>query len=83
LASIAVCGASNYVGNVTLKACTQRYWLCKSYRKCVFEAGFPEGVFQQITIDIPLVDVIASNIVQGITLTEVKWQDPQLHWQGS
>jgi hypothetical protein len=38
--------------------------------------------FQQITIDIPLVEnVIASNIVQGITLTEVKWQDPQLHWQ--
>jgi succinate-semialdehyde dehydrogenase/glutarate-semialdehyde dehydrogenase len=42
-----------------------------------FEAGFP-GCFQQITIDIPLVEnVIASNIVQGITLTEVKWQDPQ------
>jgi hypothetical protein len=40
LASIAVCGVI-MSGNVTL-LCTQRYWLCKSYRKCVLEAGFPE-----------------------------------------
>ena len=34
------------------------------------EAGFPEGVFQQINIDIPQVEnVIAADIVHGITLT--------------
>jgi hypothetical protein len=43
-----------------------------------FGSRFSRRSFQQITIDIPLVEnVIASNIVQGITLTEVKWQDPQ------
>jgi succinate-semialdehyde dehydrogenase/glutarate-semialdehyde dehydrogenase len=57
-------------GNVTLLKHAPNVIGCKSYRKCVLEAGFPEGVFQQITIDIPLVEnVIASNIVQGITLT--------------
>jgi hypothetical protein len=32
----------------SFKACTQRYWLCKSYRKCVLEAGFQEGVFNKL-----------------------------------
>jgi succinate-semialdehyde dehydrogenase/glutarate-semialdehyde dehydrogenase len=45
--------------------------------KMRFGSRFSRRSFQQITIDIPLVEnVIASNIVQGITLTEVKWQDP-------
>jgi succinate-semialdehyde dehydrogenase/glutarate-semialdehyde dehydrogenase len=56
--------APNVIG--CAKAIENAFW------KPVFQK-----VFQQITIDIPLENVIASNIVQGITLTEVKWQDPQ------
>lgn len=58
-------------GNVTLlKHAPNVIGCAKAIEVAFLEAGFPEGVFQQITIDIPLVEsVIASNIVQGITLT--------------
>lgn len=58
-------------GNVTLlKHAPNVIGCAKAIEDAFMEAGFPEGVFQQITIDIPLVEsVIASNIVQGITLT--------------
>ena len=58
-------------GNVTLlKHAPNVIGCAKAIEDAFLEAGFPEGVFQQITIDIPLVEsVIASNIVQGITLT--------------
>jgi succinate-semialdehyde dehydrogenase/glutarate-semialdehyde dehydrogenase len=64
-------------GNVTLLKHAPNVIGCAKLSKMRFWSRFSEGVFQQITIDIPLVEnVIASNIVQGITLTEVKWQDP-------
>lgn len=58
-------------GNVTLlKHAPNVIGCAKAIEKAFLEAGFPEGVFQQITIDIPQVEsVIASNIVCGITLT--------------
>ncbi len=58
-------------GNVTLlKHAPNVIGCAKAIEDAFLEAGFPEGVFQQITIDIPIVEsVIASNIVQGITLT--------------
>lgn len=58
-------------GNVTLlKQAPNVIGCAEAIENAFLEAGFPEGVFQQITIDIPLVEnVIASNIVQGITLT--------------
>ncbi|RBN50875.1 NAD-dependent succinate-semialdehyde dehydrogenase [Flavobacterium psychrolimnae] len=58
-------------GNVTLLKHAPNVIGCAKAIESVFlEAGFPEGVFQEISIDIPQVEsVIASNIVCGITLT--------------
>ncbi|RTY68189.1 NAD-dependent succinate-semialdehyde dehydrogenase [Flavobacterium sp. LB2P53] len=58
-------------GNVTLlKHAPNVIGCAKAIEKAFLEAGFPEGVFQQITIDIPQVEaVIASDIVHGVTLT--------------
>lgn len=58
-------------GNVTLlKHAPNVVGCAKAIEKAFLEAGFPEGVFQQINIDIPQVEsVIASDIVSGITFT--------------
>lgn len=58
-------------GNVTLlKHAPNVIGCAKAIEATFLEAGFPEGVFQQITIDILQVEsVIASDIVCGITLT--------------
>ncbi|MGQ7944828.1 NAD-dependent succinate-semialdehyde dehydrogenase [Flavobacterium sp. WC2509] len=58
-------------GNVTLlKHAPNVIGCAKAIEGAFLEAGFPEGVFQQINIDIPQVEsVIASDIVHGITLT--------------
>ncbi len=58
-------------GNVTLlKHAPNVIGCAKAIENAFLEAGFPEGVFQQIAIDIAQVEsVIASNIVCGITLT--------------
>ncbi|MFV8345362.1 NAD-dependent succinate-semialdehyde dehydrogenase [Flavobacterium sp. ZB4P13] len=58
-------------GNVTLlKHAPNVIGCAKAIENAFLEAGFPEGVFQQITIDIPQVEsVIASDVVHGITLT--------------
>lgn len=58
-------------GNVTLlKHAPNVVGCAKAIENAFLEAGFPEGVFQQINIDIPQVEsVIASDIVSGITFT--------------
>ncbi len=58
-------------GNVTLlKHAPNVIGCAKAIENAFLEAGFPEGVFQQIVIDIPQVEsVIAHDIVSGITLT--------------
>jgi succinate-semialdehyde dehydrogenase/glutarate-semialdehyde dehydrogenase len=58
-------------GNVTLlKHAPNVIGCAKAIENAFLEAGFPKGVFQQITIDIPQVEsVIASDIVHGVTLT--------------
>ncbi|WP_281228447.1 NAD-dependent succinate-semialdehyde dehydrogenase [Flavobacterium aquiphilum] len=58
-------------GNVTLlKHAPNVVGCAKAIEKAFLEAGFPEGVFQQINIDIPQVEsVIASDVVSGVTLT--------------
>ena len=58
-------------GNVTLlKPAPNVIGCAKAIEDAFLEAGFPEGVFQQITIDIPQVEsVIAADIVHGVTLT--------------
>lgn len=58
-------------GNVTLlKHAPNVIGCAKAIESAFLEAGFPEGVFQQIVIDIPQAEsVIASDIVCGITLT--------------
>lgn len=58
-------------GNVTLlKHAPNVVGCAKAIENMFLEAGFPEGVFQQINIDISQVEsVIASDIVSGITLT--------------
>lgn len=58
-------------GNVTLLKHAPNVIGCsKAIENAFLEAGFPEGVFQQITIDIPQVEsVIAADIVHGVTLT--------------
>jgi succinate-semialdehyde dehydrogenase/glutarate-semialdehyde dehydrogenase len=58
-------------GNVTLLKHASNVTGCaEAIENAFLEAGFPEGVFQHISIKIAQVEkVIASNIVQGITLT--------------
>ena len=58
-------------GNVTvLKHAPNTIGCAKAIENAFLEADFPEGVFQQITIDIPQVEsVIASDIICGVTLT--------------
>ncbi len=58
-------------GNVTLlKHAPNVIGCAKAIENAFLEAGFPNGIFQQITIDIPQVEsVIASDIVHGVTLT--------------
>ena len=58
-------------GNVTLLKHAKNVIGCaKAIENAFLEAGFPEGVFQQITIDIAQVEsVIASDIVCGVSLT--------------
>ncbi|WP_188049759.1 NAD-dependent succinate-semialdehyde dehydrogenase [Flavobacterium sp. GP15] len=58
-------------GNVTLlKHASNVIGCAKAIESAFLEAGFPEGVFQQISIEVSQVEtVISSNIVQGITLT--------------
>ncbi len=58
-------------GNVSLlKHAPNVIGCAKAIENVFIEAGFPEGVFQQINIDISQVEtVIASDIVSGITLT--------------
>ncbi|MFI0490153.1 NAD-dependent succinate-semialdehyde dehydrogenase [Flavobacterium sp.] len=58
-------------GNVTLlKHASNVIGCAKAIENAFLEAGFPEGVFQQVTINISQVEsIIASDIVSGITLT--------------
>ena len=58
-------------GNVTiLKHASNVIGCAKAIQSVFLEAGFPEGVFQQVTISISQVEsIIASDIVSGITLT--------------
>jgi succinate-semialdehyde dehydrogenase/glutarate-semialdehyde dehydrogenase len=58
-------------GNVTLlKHAPNVIGCAKAIEKAFLESGFPEGVFLQITIDIPQVEsVVASDVVSGISLT--------------
>lgn len=58
-------------GNVTLlKHAPNVVGCAKAIENAFLEAGFPEGVFQQINIDIPQVEsVIASDVVSGVTFT--------------
>lgn len=58
-------------GNVTLLKHAPNVLGCaKAIENAFLEAGFPQGVFQQIVIDLPQVEnVIATDIVCGVTLT--------------
>ncbi len=58
-------------GNVMLLKHSPNVSLCsKEIEKLFREAGFPAKVFQSLIIDVDAVEkVIASNIVQGVTLT--------------
>lgn len=58
-------------GNVTLlKHAPNVIGCAKAIERLFLEAGFHEGVFQELTIDVPQVEeVIASSIVCGVTLT--------------
>ena len=58
-------------GNVTiLKHASNVQGCAKAIETAFLEAGFPEGVFQQVTISISQVEtIIASDIVSGVTLT--------------
>ena len=58
-------------GNVSvLKHAPNTIGCAKAIENAFLEAGFPEGVFQQITITISQVEsVIAADIVCGVTLT--------------
>jgi succinate-semialdehyde dehydrogenase/glutarate-semialdehyde dehydrogenase len=58
-------------GNVSVLKHSKNVIGCaKAIEKAFLEAGFPEGVFQQITIEISQVEsVIAADIVCGISLT--------------
>jgi succinate-semialdehyde dehydrogenase/glutarate-semialdehyde dehydrogenase len=58
-------------GNVTILKHASNVTACaKAIENAFLEAGFPEGVFQQVTISISQVEsIIASDIVSGVTLT--------------
>lgn len=58
-------------GNVTLlKHASNVIGCAKAIENVFLEAGFPEGVFQQVTISISQVEtIIAADVVSGITLT--------------
>jgi succinate-semialdehyde dehydrogenase/glutarate-semialdehyde dehydrogenase len=58
-------------GNVTiLKHASNVQGCAKAIENAFLEAGFPEGVFQQVTISLSQVEsIIASDIVSGVTLT--------------
>lgn len=58
-------------GNVTvLKHAPNVMGCAKMIEQLFLEAGFPEGVFQEITIDIDQVErVISNDIICGVTLT--------------
>lgn len=58
-------------GNVTiLKHASNVQGCAKAIESAFLEAGFPEGVFQQVTISLNQVEsIIASDIVSGVTLT--------------
>lgn len=58
-------------GNVTiLKHASNVQGCAKAIENVFLEAGFPEGVFQQVTISLNQVEtIIASDIVSGVTLT--------------
>jgi succinate-semialdehyde dehydrogenase/glutarate-semialdehyde dehydrogenase len=58
-------------GNVTiLKHASNVQGCAKAIENAFLEAGFPEGVFQQVTINLSQVEsIIASDIVSGVTLT--------------
>lgn len=58
-------------GNVTiLKHASNVQGCAKAIESAFLEAGFPEGVFQQVTINLSQVEsIIASDIVSGVTLT--------------
>ena len=58
-------------GNVTLlKHASNVQGCAKAIENVFLEAGFPEGVFQQVTIRLNQVEsIISSDIVSGITLT--------------
>ena len=58
-------------GNVTiLKHASNVQGCAKAIESAFLEAGFPEGVFQQVTITLNQVEsIIASDIISGVTLT--------------
>jgi succinate-semialdehyde dehydrogenase / glutarate-semialdehyde dehydrogenase len=58
-------------GNVTmLKPAPSVAQCALEIEKLFIEAGFPEGVFQTVLVDIPACEsIIAADIVQGVTLT--------------
>jgi succinate-semialdehyde dehydrogenase/glutarate-semialdehyde dehydrogenase len=58
-------------GNVSiLKHASNVQGCAKAIESAFLEAGFPEGVFQQVTINLSQVEsIIASDIVSGVTLT--------------
>jgi succinate-semialdehyde dehydrogenase/glutarate-semialdehyde dehydrogenase len=58
-------------GNVSLLKLASNVTGCaKAIESAFLEAGFPEGVFQQVTINISQAEtIIASEIVSGVTLT--------------
>jgi len=58
-------------GNVSiLKHASNVQGCAKAIESAFLEAGFPEGVFQQVTISLSQVEtIIASDIVSGVTLT--------------
>jgi succinate-semialdehyde dehydrogenase/glutarate-semialdehyde dehydrogenase len=58
-------------GNVTiLKHASNVQGCAKAIESAFLEAGFPKGVFQQVTISLNQVEsIIASDVVSGVTLT--------------
>ena len=58
-------------GNVTILKHAPNVCDCAKAITALFqEAGFPEGVFQTVIIDIPNVEaIVASDVIQGVTFT--------------